>query len=85
MPHPFPLIASYNRLVELMEGKTMSLAISVKTLRMGVCTGTTFTDSTQMHNKLHLERAIRNCGLFIFPQRPSIKYVVEQTSRLSLF
>lgn len=48
MTHLFPQTVSYNRFVELMEGETLALAIFVKTLCMGKCTGITFVDSTPL-------------------------------------
>ena len=46
MKHLFPKTVSYNRFVELQKMAVIKLAVFVKTILMGKCTGISFIDST---------------------------------------
>lgn len=46
MRHLFPKVVSYNRFVELQKRAVIKLAVFVKTILMGKCTGISFIDST---------------------------------------
>ena len=48
MRHLFPKVVSYNRFVELERGAVVKLAILVKSVLMGKCTGISFIDSTPL-------------------------------------
>ena len=52
--HHFPVLVSYNRMVELQSRAAMPLALFLKMYRMGKCTGVSFIDSTPIavcHNR----------------------------------
>lgn len=46
LTHLFPNTVSYNRFVELMQESNLALAIFLKTVGLGKCTGITYVDST---------------------------------------
>ena len=48
MRHLFPKTVSYNRFVELEKRAVLKLAVLVKTILMGKCTGISFIDSTPL-------------------------------------
>lgn len=48
MRHLFPKVVSYNRFVELQKRAVIKLAVFVKTILMGKCTGISFIDSTPL-------------------------------------
>ena len=48
MRHLFPKVVSYNRFVELERHAVVKLAILVKSVLMGKCTGISFIDSTPL-------------------------------------
>ena len=48
MRHLFPNVVSYNRFVELERGISLSLAIFIKKVLLGKCTGISFVDSTPL-------------------------------------
>ena len=48
MRHLFPKTVSYNRFVELERRAVVKLAILVKSVLMGKCTGISFIDSTPL-------------------------------------
>jgi hypothetical protein len=48
LTHLFPKTVSYNRFTELMQGVNLPLALFVKTICMGDCTGISFVDSTPL-------------------------------------
>lgn len=48
MLHHFPKVVSYNRFVELQKRVVIKLAVFVKTILMGKCTGISFIDSTPL-------------------------------------
>ena len=48
MRHLFPKTVSYNRFVELQKRAVIKLAVFVKTILMGKCTGISFIDSTPL-------------------------------------
>jgi hypothetical protein len=48
LTHLFPKTVSYNRFTELMQGVNLPLALFVKTVCLGNCTGISFVDSTPL-------------------------------------
>lgn len=48
MRHLFPEVVSYNRFVELEREVALPLAIFIKKVLLGKCTGISFVDSTQL-------------------------------------
>lgn len=48
LTHLFPKTVSYNRFTELMQGVNLPLAMFVKTICLGNCTGISFVDSTPL-------------------------------------
>ena len=48
MRHLFPKVVSYNRFIELQKCAVIKLAVFVKTILMGKCTGISFIDSTPL-------------------------------------
>ncbi len=57
--HLFPKIVSYNRFVELQKTVAISLAIFIKKVLLGKCTGISFVDSTPL-------RVCRNQRILIY-------------------
>lgn len=48
MRHLFPLVVSYNRFVELEKEVAVPLALFIKKVLLGKCTGISFVDSTPL-------------------------------------
>ena len=59
MQHEFPETVSYNRFVELQKKVTVPLALFVKMLCLGQCTGISFIDSTPLR-ACHIKREKQN-------------------------
>ncbi len=55
MRHLFPILSSYSRFVELEKEVALCLALFVKGVLLGKCTGISFTDSTALR-VCHIKR-----------------------------
>ena len=61
MRHLFPLVVSYNRFVELEKEVAVPLALFIKKVLLGKCTGISFVDSTPLEKddgRFHKEVAL---------------------------
>ena len=63
MSHMFPKTVSYNRMVELEKYVALPLALFVKKVLMGKCTGVSFVDSTPLrvckNQRIHIHKTFR--------------------------
>lgn len=63
MRHLFPAVVSYNRFVELQKDVTVPLAIFIKKVLLGRCTGVSFVDSTPLrvcrNQRIHIHKVFR--------------------------
>ena len=61
--HLFPQVVSYNRFVELEKEAAVPLAIFIKKVLLGKCTGISFVDSTPLrvckNQRIHIHRTFR--------------------------
>ena len=63
MRHMFPKTVSYNRMVELEKSVALPLALFVKKVLLGKCTGVSFVDSTPLrvckNQRIHIHKTFR--------------------------
>lgn len=63
MRHLFPKVVSYNRFVELEKEVAIPLALFIKKLLLGKCTGINFVDSTPLRvckkQRIHIHRTFK--------------------------
>ena len=63
MRHLFPRVVSYNRFVELERDVAVPLALFVKKVLLGKCTGVSFVDSTPLrvcrNQRIHMHKVFR--------------------------
>lgn len=63
MRHLFPVVVSYNRFVELQKDVAVPLAIFIKKVLLGRCTGVSFVDSTPLrvcrNQRIHIHKVFR--------------------------
>ena len=61
--HLFPKVVSYNRFVELEKEATIPLALFIKKVLLGKCTGISFVDSTPLrvcrNQRIHIHKVFR--------------------------
>ena len=64
MRHLFPKVVSYNRFVELEKEAAIPLALFIKKVLLGKCTGISFVDSTPLrvcrNQRIHIQRTLKN-------------------------
>ena len=64
MRHMFPKVVSYNRFVELQKHVALPLAIFIKKILVGKCTGISFVDSTTLkvcrNQRIHMHKVFRD-------------------------
>jgi hypothetical protein len=69
MRHLFPRAVSYNRFVELERDIAMPLAVFIKKVLLGKCTGISFVDSTPLrvcrNQRIHIDRQQTSLWLII--------------------
>ena len=63
MRHLFPLVVSYNRFVELEKEVAVPLALFIKKVLLGKCTGISFVDSTPLrvcrNQRIHVHKVFK--------------------------
>ena len=63
IPHFFPKVVSYNRFVELEKDVAIPLAIFIKKVLLGKCTGISFVDSTPLrackNQRIHIHKTFK--------------------------
>ena len=63
MHHFFPKVVSYNRFVELKKEVAIPLAMFIKKVLLGKCTGISFVDSTPLrickNQRIHIHKTIK--------------------------
>lgn len=63
MRHHFPRVVSYNRFVELQRDVAIPLALFIKKVLLGKCTGVSFVDSTPLrvckNQRIHLHKVFK--------------------------
>ena len=63
MRHLFPEVVSYNRFVELEKEVAMPLALFIKKVLLGKCTGISFADSTPLrvfrNQRIHVHKVFK--------------------------
>ena len=63
MRHMFPQTVSYNRMVELEKSVALPLALFIKKVLLGKCTGVSFVDSTPLrvckNQRIHIHKTFR--------------------------
>lgn len=63
MRHLFPNVVSYNRFVELQREVTIPLALFIKKVLLGKCTGISFVDSTPLrvckNQRIHIHKVFK--------------------------
>ena len=63
MRHFFPKVVSYNRFVELEKDVAIPLAIFIKKVLLGKCTGISFVDSTPLrvckNQRIHIHKTFK--------------------------
>ena len=66
MRHLFPRVVSYNRFVELERDVAIPLALFIKKVLLGKCTGISFVDSTPLrvckNQRIHIHKVFRGIG-----------------------
>ena len=64
--HLFPKVVSYNRFVELEREVAVSLALFIKKVLLGKCTGISFVDSTPLrvcrNQRIHIHKTFKGIG-----------------------
>ncbi len=63
MQHLFPKVVSYNRFVELEKQVAIHLALFIKKVLLGKCTGVSFVDNTPLHmcknQRIHIHKTFK--------------------------
>ena len=63
MHHFFPKVVSYNRFVELKKEVAIPLAMFIKKVLLGKCTGISFVDSTPLrickNQRIHIHKTFK--------------------------
>lgn len=63
MRHLFPKVVSYNRFVELEKEVAIPLALFIKKVLLGKCTGISFVDSTPLrvcrNQRIHIHKTFK--------------------------
>ena len=63
MRHLFPQVVSYNRLVDIQREVTTPLALFIKKVLLGKCTGISFVDSTPLrvckNQRIHIHKVFK--------------------------
>ena len=71
MRHLFPKVVSYNRFVELEKEVAIPLALFIKKVLLGKCTGISFVDSTPLrvckNQRIHIHKTFKGCLLYTSP------------------
>ena len=71
--HIFPKLVSYNRFVELEKTVALPLAIFIKQVLLGKCTGISFVDSTPLrvcrNQRIHMHKVFKGIAIYILFHR----------------
>ena len=89
--HLFPEVVSYNRFVELEKEVAIPLALFIKKVLLGKCTGVSFVDSTPLRVcRNHFDNFVVNmlgalAAYCCFPKKPCINVQRTLDTQLALF